>query len=115
MDEIFITIIVFFLIGFLFILLGIPLLLEKVKPNWFYGFRTPSTIKNKDLWYKVNKQTGREFIIGGIIVIIGSIFFLTFQSYFNIIEILVILLLLVNLAVIIIIFRGTFLLRRLKN
>jgi uncharacterized membrane protein len=114
MDEI-LTIIIFILIGTVFILLGIPLLLEKVKPNWFYGFRTHSTIKNKDLWYKINKQAGREFIISGIIVIIASIFFLTFQSYFKIIEILIILLLLVNLSVIIIIIRGIFLLRRLKK
>jgi uncharacterized membrane protein len=115
MDEIFITILVFVFIGAIFIFLGIPLLMEKVKPNWFYGFRTPTVVKNKDLWYKVNKQVGREFIIAGIILMIGSIFILIFQPILSIIQLIIILLMLIQLSLIFIIIRGFLLLRRLKN
>ena len=115
MDVIFLTIFTFVIIGVAFILLGIPLLLKKVKPNWFYGFRTPTSVKNKDLWYKVNKQVGREFIIAGIIVILGSIFMLIFQPLLTIIQIIIISLILVHLSMIIIIYRGVFLLRKLKK
>jgi uncharacterized membrane protein len=115
MDVIFLTIFTFVIIGVAFILLGIPLLLKKVKPNWFYGFRTPTSVKNKDLWYKVNKQVGREFIIAGIIVILGSIFMLIFQPILTLIQIIIILLILVHLSLIIIIYRGVFLLRKLKK
>jgi uncharacterized membrane protein len=115
MNEILVIIIFFVFIGAVFIILGIPLLLEKVKPNWFYGFRTPTTIKNKDLWYKVNKQVGREFIIAGIIVLLCSIFMLIFQPILTLIQLIIILLLLVHLSLIIIIIRGLFLLRKLKR
>ena len=115
MDEIFITIFTFTFIGVVFVILGIPLLLKKVKPNWFYGFRTLTTVKNKDLWFKVNKQVGREFIIAGIIVIIGSIFMLIFQPILTLIQIIIILLLLIHLSLIIIISRGIFLLKKLKK
>ena len=115
MDEIFITILTFIFIGAVFIFLGIPLLLEKVKPNWFYGFRTPTIVKDRDLWYKVNKQVGREFIIAGIILIIGSIFMLIFQPILTLIQLIIILLLLVHLSLIIIIIKGFSLLRRLKK
>jgi len=115
MDEIFITIFIFILIGAFFILLGIPLLLEKVKPNWFYGFRTPKTVRNKDFWYIVNKQVGREFIIAGIIVVIGSIFMIIFQPILTLIQLIIILLLLIHMSLIIIISRGVILLRKLKK
>ena len=115
MDEILITIITFIFIGFLFILLGIPLLLEKVKPNWFLGFRTPTTVKNKTLWYKVNMQVGREFIIAGIVVIVGSIFMLIFQPILTLILVIIILLLLVHASIILIIIRGFLSVKKLKS
>jgi uncharacterized membrane protein len=115
MDEIFITILTFVFIGVIFILLGFPLLLEKIKPNWFYGFRTPAIVKSKNLWYKVNKQIGRDFIIAGIILISGSIFLLIFQPILTFLQLIIILLILIQLSLIIIIIRGFFLLKKLKN
>ena len=115
MDEMFVTIFTFIFIGVVFVILGIPLILKKVKPNWFYGFRTPTTVKDKELWYKINRQVGREFIFAGIIVIIGSIFLLIFQPILTLIQLIIILLLLVHTLLIIIISRGLFLLRKLKT
>ena len=115
MDEIFVTILVFVFIGVVLIVLGIPLLLEKVKPNWFYGFRTPTIVKNKDLWYKVNKQVGREFIIAGIILMIGSIYMIIFQPILSLIQLIIILLMILQLSLIFIIIRGFLLLKRLKG
>ena len=115
MDEIFLTILVFVFIGVVFIVLGIPLLLEKVKPNWFYGFRTPTILKNKDLWYKVNKQVGREFIIAGIILMIGSIYMIIFQPVITLIQLIIILLMILQLSLVFIIIRGFLLLKRLKG
>ena len=115
MDEIFLTILVFIFIGAVFIVLGIPLLLEKVKPNWFYGFRTPTIVKNKDLWYKVNKQVGREFIIAGIILMIGSIYMIIFQPVLTLIQLIIILLMILQLSLVFIIIRGFLLLKRLKG
>jgi len=52
--------------GLLIALVGLPLLLQKVGPNWLYGFRTPRTISNEALWYASNKVAGRDFILAGL-------------------------------------------------
>jgi len=40
------------------LLLGLPLVFKKVKPNLFYGFRVRATVENPDLWYKYNRLAG---------------------------------------------------------
>ena len=40
--------------GLLFIGLSIPLLLNKVPPNLWYGFRTRLTLSDPQIWYPVN-------------------------------------------------------------
>ena len=82
MDTTIFVILLYVLVGCLLIILGLPLLLEKIKPNWLYGFRLPKTMSNKEIWYKSNKYVGRDLIIAGVIVIIGSIFLLIFRSIF---------------------------------
>jgi uncharacterized membrane protein len=74
MDDATIVMIVFLIAGVAEILQGIPLFLEKIKPNWLFGFRLPSTVKNKELWYKVNRYMGRGLIYAGIILVIGTLF-----------------------------------------
>lgn len=64
----------FMLIGILEILQGLPLLLEKIKPNKLYGFRLKATLNDEKTWYRVNKITGKYLIYSGIIVIIGMMF-----------------------------------------
>ena len=66
-------ILIFLMAGFIEIILGIPLLLEKIKPNWFYGFRTPKSLSNKEIWYKANKYVATDIIIAGCITVIGSL------------------------------------------
>ncbi len=51
--------------------LSIPLIRGRVRPNWFYGFRTPSTVHDEQLWYEVNARTGRDLFwvgIGGLVI-----------------------------------------------
>jgi hypothetical protein len=40
--------------GILLILISIPLLLEKVRPNPVYGFRIQATLNDPTVWYAVN-------------------------------------------------------------
>jgi len=112
MDN-FILILIFVLAGFMEVILGFPLLFEKIKPNWFYGFRTPKTMSNKDIWYKSNKYLGRDFIIAGIILIIGSLFLLIPSNGFSIEEIAYIELFLTILPIIVVLIRGFVYLKKL--
>ena len=65
-------IVIYIIVGFLEIILGLPFLLGKIKPNWLYGFRLPKTLSDEDICYKTNKYVGRDFIFAGILVIFGS-------------------------------------------
>lgn len=41
-----------------FVLLAIPLILRKVPRNGLYGFRTPKTLRNDEIWYEANSFFG---------------------------------------------------------
>lgn len=56
--------------GVLFVLLGIPLALDKVPPNSLYGFRTPKTQSGPGIWYPANRFAGGSLIVAGAAVAI---------------------------------------------
>ena len=115
MDNYLLFIIANILIGALDIVMGIPLLLEKVKPNWFYGFRLPVTLSSKEIWYKSNRYVGRDFIAAGIIIITVSLVLLLFESNFTVLEVVWIELTLVLASIIIILARGFIYLKRISH
>ncbi len=59
--------------GILLAGLSVPLILNKIPPNGFYGFRMRSTLNNPDLWYKVNAYAGWRFLVAGLGTSAGSI------------------------------------------
>lgn len=66
-QEQLLLLIVFVGAGLLWIGISIPLLYEKIGPNWWYGFRTRKTLSNKKIWYKANKYMAKDFIILGCV------------------------------------------------
>jgi hypothetical protein len=59
--------------GLLLAGLSVPLLLDKIPPNGWYGFRVPSTLYNAELWYKVNRYMARWMLATGIITAGGAV------------------------------------------
>ncbi|MEP6754956.1 MAG: SdpI family protein [Chthonomonadales bacterium] len=59
-------------VGFMFILLSIPLIAGRVKPNGLYGYRTRKTLSSEPIWYEANRFMGRELIKAGRVIVIGS-------------------------------------------
>jgi hypothetical protein len=58
------------------IALGLPLKKRKIKPNWFYGFRTPATLKDEALWYDVNEKAGHDLVmIGNVLAVLAAAMF----------------------------------------
>ena len=55
------------------ILLGIPLMLEWVPPNRFYGYRTQATLASPELWYATNRATGIALLIAGALGLAGVV------------------------------------------
>lgn len=58
--------------GALFIALSIPLILRKVKPNIWYGFRTPRTLSDGELWYDANQFGGKALLVAGLVMIVAG-------------------------------------------
>lgn len=52
--------------GLLNLILSFPLLNRKIKPNWWYGFRTKDTVHNESIWYPVNRFLGKQLIYAAI-------------------------------------------------
>jgi uncharacterized membrane protein len=73
MNEVTIICLLFALTGILFIGLGIPLMLNVVPPNRFYGFRTPRTLRDPKIWYAVNRIQGNDLFLAGALVTISSV------------------------------------------
>ena len=57
------------LFGILMIALGIPLMQDRIRPNPFYGVRTPRTLRDPDAWYRANRVCGRDITtLGGVML-----------------------------------------------
>ena len=72
----FILFLLFFLAGLFQALISIPMILRRVKPNYWYGFRTRKTLENESVWYDVNEHAGTRLFISGILIMISAIVFL---------------------------------------
>src|SRR5262245_37295765 len=60
-------------VGLLFIALSIPLILERVPPNSFYGFRTAKSLSDPKIWYAINRISGCDLLIAGALITLGSL------------------------------------------
>ncbi|CAG0937065.1 hypothetical protein TFLX_05971 [Thermoflexales bacterium] len=52
--------------------IAIPLILRRVKPNYWYGFRTKRTLSDPKIWYEVNAYFGKRLLICGLSAAIGA-------------------------------------------
>ncbi len=64
--------------AFLGVALGACLLamgnwMPRIKPNWFFGIRTPWTLDNDYVWRATHRLAGWTFMIGGVVVMIAGL------------------------------------------
>jgi uncharacterized membrane protein len=55
------------------ILLVIPLVLQKVPPNLWYGFRTRKTLSDTDTWYRANYLGGAGLLFSAIVALVVNV------------------------------------------
>lgn len=58
-------------VGILFIALGNYF--KVIQPNYFIGIKTPWTLENKEVWKLTHILAGKLFIIGGLLIVLGSL------------------------------------------
>jgi uncharacterized membrane protein len=56
------------LMGLLLVALCVPMTYDKIPPNSFYGFRTPRTLSDPNVWYPANRVAGRNLALAGILI-----------------------------------------------
>lgn len=60
-------------VALLVIALAVPMILEKIKPNQWYGFRTAKTLRDEAVWYPANKYAGKCMVWAGVSIIALSL------------------------------------------
>jgi hypothetical protein len=63
----------YILCGMLLVILSLPLIAEKVRPNPYYGFRFLKTLDDPAVWYEVNKYAGKRLLWIGIIYVLTAV------------------------------------------
>jgi uncharacterized membrane protein len=83
-NEDFITEVILFVVfifcGLLFIGLAIPMILRKIPPNPYYGWRTPKAYSSNRIWYQINWYTGRDILVMGVVQVIYNLALLGFRT-----------------------------------
>lgn len=59
------------MMGLLFLILGN--MLGKIKPNFFFGVRTPWTISDPDVWNKTHRLAGMLWFWSGLLFLVGAL------------------------------------------
>jgi uncharacterized membrane protein len=59
--------------GVLMAALAIPMILQRVRPNMWYGFRTRKTLSDERIWYPANRYAGQALLIGGAVVALSGL------------------------------------------
>ncbi|MHC4926082.1 MAG: SdpI family protein [Planctomycetota bacterium] len=72
--------ITFIFCGLLFIGLAIPMVLRKIPPNQWYGWRAPKAFENPEVWYEINWYSGRDLMVIGIVQVLFNLVLLCFDG-----------------------------------
>lgn len=54
----------------LMILVSVPMVMRRLPPNALYGFRTPKTLSNPQIWYEANRRAGVNLIVAAILTML---------------------------------------------
>lgn len=60
-------------LSLLLIVVELPLAMNLIKPNHFYGFRVYRTLSDERVWYLVNSYAGKGSILTAIVTIILAV------------------------------------------
>jgi uncharacterized membrane protein len=69
MPQAFTTYFIPFGIPVISILVAVPLVMQKVPQNYWYGFRTRKTLSDSTIWYRANYLGGVNLLYAGVIAV----------------------------------------------
>lgn len=59
------------MLGILFFVMGA--IMPRLRPNWFFGIRTPWTLSDESVWIKTHRVGGLVFKLASIVVLFGAV------------------------------------------
>jgi len=59
--------------GIMLIIVSVPMIIERVPPNRWYGFRTPRTQSDPRVWYPANRIAGQYLAFAGLIIELATL------------------------------------------
>jgi uncharacterized membrane protein len=66
--------------GLLLAGLSIPMILGRIAPNGLYGFRVKKTLERPEIWYPVNRYSGKWLLATGLCLVVASVILAQFPS-----------------------------------
>lgn len=81
MSEVNISLLICAGVGIILVALSIPMAMQKIKPNGWYGFRTPKTLSNEQVWYEANRVAGINLMLAGWLTVIASVALFLFSGF----------------------------------
>lgn len=67
------TAITLFCLAFILIGVSLPLYLNKIKMNHFYGFRLRKAFESEENWYAINRYGGKVMTLWSVVIIVLGI------------------------------------------
>jgi uncharacterized membrane protein len=61
--------------GLLLVGVSVPLIQRRVRPDLIYGFRTPKTLSDENVWYEANAYSGRMLLRAGAASTVAALMF----------------------------------------
>jgi hypothetical protein len=52
---------------------SVPMILGRIPPNGFYGFRMKKTMENPDNWYPMNAYRGKWLLGAGLVLVLAAV------------------------------------------
>lgn len=71
----------YFMVGIVLCISGVPLALRMLKPNKWFGVRTRRTLESSSRWYAINEFAGKQLIVWGLVLIGVGLLFGIFQLF----------------------------------
>ena len=59
--------------GILLLLASLPMIMQRVPPNRWYGFRTPRTQADPKVWYPANRIAGQFLAFAGLLIELATL------------------------------------------
>lgn len=54
-------------------LIAVPMMMGRVPPNRWYGFRTPKTFSSEQIWYEANRASGWSLFYAGLAMLLLTV------------------------------------------